>query len=323
MILAELQNKIKTNNLENFYVFCGDEITVQQIYIKQIARTRKLEVLYIDEFNDIYATLRSSSLLQKHKLFVIRDDKTILTNETVQKQLLNNELLVDDMLILLLTRIDKRTRAFKLFNDIIINFDKLSSETLKKYVKQEVNLTDNNALKLVELCENDYGRILLEIDKIKQFDEDANLVLCNLIADGTIYTPPRDAIFDLVNAILDRDSRLTYALLNDCKNINESNIAILSVLYDNVKQLLQVQSYEGNNLSNATGLTDWQIRNAKKHIYRYTDKELIEIMQLIQSIDTNIKLGNIAEDISIEILLAQIFKKEVWLWEQLEIFLRS
>ena len=95
---------------------------------------------------------------------------------------------------------------------------------------------------------------------------DYNSAFQDLLKDGTIYQPPYDAIFDLVAAILDRKVNKAFDLLQQSYAVGEATMVMLSVLYNNAKAVLQVQSYKGDNLSKATGLTGWQIKNAKPHV---------------------------------------------------------
>ena len=97
-----------------------------------------------------------------------------------------------------------------------------------------------------------------------------------------------------------------FDLLQDCYDSGEATMVMLTVLYNNAKAVLQVQSYEGNNLSKSTGLTGWQIKNAKSHVNKYTDAELINMMKLIQKCESGIKTGKIEEQFVIEYILAKV-----------------
>ena len=124
-----------------------------------------------------------------------------------------------------------------------------------------------------------------------------------LLADGTIYQPPYDAIWDLTDAILDRKVNTAFNLLEKAYAYGEATMVMLSVLYNNTKAVLQVQSYSGNNLSKGTGLTGWQIKNAKKHVGKYRDSELIRMMRLIQDVESGIKTGQIEEAFAMQYVL--------------------
>ena len=221
----------------------------------------------------------------------------------------------DNILIHLLTTVDKRTKFYKAYKDVICDFERLSDSMLKKYILKEIKLSERNLQRLIDICEHDYGRILLEIDKIYSFMQYAvehgksvshDECFIGLIEDGTIYEPPYDAIFDLVGAILDRDVNRTFNLLQQSYAVGEATMVMLSVLYNNAKALLQVQTYKGNEITKATGLTGWQIKNVKPYVGRYSENELIYIVQLCQRLESGIKTGRIEEEFVMQYLLTHI-----------------
>ena len=83
-------------------------------------------------------------------------------------------------------------------------------------------------------------------------------------------------------------------------------MVMLSVLYNNAKAVLQVQSYSGSNVSKGTGLTGWQIKNAKKHVGKYRDSELVRMMRIIQQTESGIKTGQIEDEIAMPYLLVRV-----------------
>lgn len=309
MDVSSLKSHIKLKTVPSFLIFAGEEWKVQEIYINQIAKAMNKEVRRIDSIADIYSSLKNKSFVQKSYVYVVRDDKELMTNEKIQQQI-NNGLLADNILILILTNIDKRTRFYKAYNAQICVFEKLSNSLLTKYINAEIKLSERNIQQLINICESDYGRILLEIDKIKRYKEsygdDGNHSFEVLLATGAIYQPPYDAIFDLVDAILDRKVNKSFDLLQQAYDIGEATLVMLTVLYNNAKAVLQVQTYQGNNLSKATGLTGFQISNAKKHVGKYSDNALIYIVELVQKIEKGIKTGKMEDEFAMQYLLCHI-----------------
>lgn len=167
MDVATLKSKIKLKTIPAFLIFAGDEWKVQEIYIKQIAKVTGKETRRIDSVSDIFNQLRNRSIVQKSYIYIVRDDKELMQNEKLQSQI--ESLLRDNILILLLTNVDKRTRFYKAFKASIIEFERLSDATLKKYTLKEIKLSERNLERLLDVCGHDYGRILLEIDKIKRY----------------------------------------------------------------------------------------------------------------------------------------------------------
>ena len=309
MDVATLKSHIKLKTLPTFLIFSGPEWKVQEIYIKQISKVTGKEIKRVDGISNIYQQLKNRSFVSKPVIYIVRDDKELMQNEKIQQNL--STLLADNMLIHTLTSVDKRTKYYKTYKDTIVEFEQLSDAILKKYIKKEISLSDKNCQVLIDICEHDYGRILLEIDKIKQmcrvqYDCTDDEVVEHLIKDGTIYEPPYDAIFDLVDAILDRKVNLAFDLLQQAYDVGEATMVMLSVLYNNAKAVLQVQSYEGDSISKGTGLTGWQIMNAKKHLNRYSEKELIYIVQLVQKVESGIKTGKMEDEFAMQYILAKV-----------------
>lgn len=315
MDITALKNCIKSNKVPKFLIFAGDEWKVQEIYIQQIAKVTGKEIKRIDSILDILGSLKNRSLMKNAYSYIVRDDKALMQDEKLQTQI--ESLLADNNLILILTNIDKRTKFYKAFKASIIEFERLSDAMLIKYTQREINLSMTNIQRLLDVCEHDYGRILLEIDKIKRYRDyynegssnevELNHVFDWLLKDGTIYQPPYDAIFDLVDAILDRKINRSFDLLQQAYGVGEATMVILSVLYKNAKAVLQVQTCESSDIVKSTGLTPFQVKNAKKHVGRYSEKSLNYIVRLVHKIEKGIKTGKMEDEFAMQYLLTHIF----------------
>jgi len=322
MDVSTLKNRIKIKKIPNYLIFTGPEWKVQQIYIEQIAKATNSEIVRINSIKDVFYSLRSKAFLSVSKLFLVRDDTELLqADSNVIQSIL--DALQSNLLIHVLTAVDKRKKYYKDNKERIIEFEPLPDTILKKYIKKEIiTLSDKNCGILIEICEHDYGRILLEIDKLKRYnnvtwenrderERDGGQYWLNhcfetLVEDGTIHEPPYDAIFDLVDAILDRKPKTAFALLRESYDSGEATMVMLTVLWNNAKALLQTQAYEGKDLAKSSGLTGWQIKNAKKHLGKYSVSELLKMLQLIQQTEIGIKQGKIEDSFAMEYLLCQI-----------------
>lgn len=305
MNLLDLHQEIVNNSLQSFYVFTGEEWLVQRKYIEQISKVSEKPIKYINTFKSIYKSL-SSSLFGDRFIYVIRDDADLLTNEKLHEQI-KNDLLKDNILILLVTSADKRRKFFTTFKDSVVEFEKLQPYILKKYIQQEINLSDKYAEILMEVCEYDYGRCLLEIDKMKHYlnhidptgdNYTYDRALKDFLYDGTIYTPPQDAVFKFVDAVLDRKLEM-FELLDESYESGENTLVLLSVLYTNAKQLLQVQSCGSKDIAKVTGLSSWEIKRAKQRQGDWWNSELIHLMRLCQRAEKNIKIGKLDEEYAV------------------------
>lgn len=306
MNVLDIKQQIKDNDLRSYYIFTGDEIEVQRQYIKQIAKVADMQTYRVDRVLDVWSDIVNPSIFVEPCIYVVRDDKDLMQSENLQSQI-ESGILGNNILIHLLTSVDKRTKWYKQNSDKIVVFERLATEVLKKYIRKQITLNNANCERLIAICENDYSRILLEIDKIKRFNaENPDLAFEQMLNEGAIYVPPKDAIFDLVDAILMRKIALVYDLLEQCYAVGEANMVILSVLYNNAKQVLQVQACDSSDICKSTGLTAWQVKCANSKLDYYSNSELVRILQLIQQIQKDIITGQIDDKISIEYLLVNI-----------------
>lgn len=304
MDVAELKSQMMSNSLKSFYIFAGNEWKVQQIYLEQLSKMTNKPIVRADSMTDVYKKLMSGSFIKRSYIYVLRDDKDVMTNESLQNQL--QSILKDNMLILIVTTLDKRLKFFKQYSDCLVEFEALNDILLKRYLQREIALSDKNFDKLIDVCNHNYGECLLEIDKIKQYGGNADETFRKLLNDGTIFTPPHDAIFEFVDAILDDKVNLAHSLYKECIDCGEAVMVMLTVLYTNAKQVLQVQSCNSSDIEKATGLTYWQIKNASKHKNVYKNRELINIMNLCYQCHKAITSGDITEEFVMSYILVSI-----------------
>ena len=314
MNIIDVKTDIKNRAIKPYYIFAGDEIEVQRIYINKIADVLGLTVVRADCVADVWSSIITPTLFDNACVYVVRDDKD-LQNDILSTQIEKNNL-NGNIIINLITTVDKRTKWYKSNSDKIVLFERLSDEVLKKYIKREITLNNANCERLIAICESDYSRILLEIDKIKQYlmaveskiegQSRYDTAFEYLVKEGTIAVPPQDAIFDLVDAILKRQVKRVYYLFDQCRQVNEANMVILSVLYNNAKQVLQVQACESSDVVKSTGLTSWQVKCAKDKCGKYSNRELVNILKLIQKIQKGIITGQIEDEISVDYLLVNV-----------------
>lgn len=298
-----IKDNLKSGQIKSYYVLSGNELKVQDIYITKLADN--LPIVRIDSFSEVARKLNANKLISSNKCYVIRDDKDILNDEGIWDRL--EAIIGSNRVIWVFTSIDKRSKFYKHFKEVICEVEHMSEDVLLKYVQKEIDLSEANARILIQVCENDYGRILLEIDKIKQFGDDPNKAFMCLLKEGTIYQPPRDAIFMWADAMLCRKVKEVFGLYEECKEIGEASLTLISVLYTKVRQVFQVQSCEGrSDIAKITGLTPWQVKCAQQVSNRYSLSQLKDFLYEIRKVEKGIKIGTIPEDLAIDYLMVYI-----------------
>lgn len=318
MELTTLKNKIKSGDLKGCFIFTGPEIEVMRRYIGQMKLSRKAVVQNLTCITELGQKMYARSIIQSSNIYILRECKEFLSDESLQHRLFDGNPLGDDTVIFIYNSIDKRSKLWKNHQDAIVEFEYLKPEILKKYIKNLANLNDKNCGLLISACENDLGRILLELDKLQKFSEarqgsgatstglDENIEY--LFRNGIIYVPPYDAVFDFVDAVLKNQPNRAFNLLHQSYASGEATMVLLSNLYNSARQLLQVQSYTGTGkITESTGLTPFQVKLASGRKNIYTNGEIIYLMDLVRSAEVGIKTGQVEDASAVESILVQFW----------------
>ena len=309
MDLSTLKAHIKTQKFDPMYIFTGPEVGVMDIYIKQMAKVRNAVVTRLDSIEDLAKKMHKGSMLKNAQIYILRDSKEFIQDNELALKITQKNALTGEPLILIYTAIDKRSKFYKTFQDSIIEFQPMKPEILKKYIQKEIQLSDGAYDKLIEVCESDYSRILLEVDKIKRYCEATKNIpesaFGTLMKARAIFQPPKDAVFDFVDAVLKGKKDLAFYLLKSSYEYGEATMVLLSNLYNSTKQLLQVQSFKGDGkITEATGLTPFQVKLANERKGRNSTGDLIYLLRLVRDTEKGIKTGAIEEQMAMPYILA-------------------
>jgi len=319
MDVVTLRKHIMDRELDNVYVFTGDEITVQQIYVEQIGKFTEKQVKYIDSVSMIYSKTTKSFLTPMSYCYVCIDDNDFMNAEKSWDKI--SSIVGDNILILWCNKLDKRSKFYKYFNDIdrVVTFDRISDEWLVTYIQREMGeVSEKNCRALINACDHSYDRILLEIDKIKAYREEyirdkqepkpIEGILLDLLNSGVIWQESQNVVFDFIDNVVTGNISYAYELLDDCQAMSDSIVGVLTLLYNNFKMMLQVQSCKSTDIAGTTGLEDWEVKRTQKKIGAYSLTELVNALKLIRSVEVGIKQDTIAEDTALQYVLINIFR---------------
>lgn len=307
MTIQELQKQIINKQFNNLYVFLGEEIAVQKIYINKIQELTNLELTYIEDIKSIYNKLQSNNILNIKHLYVVIDDIDLVKQEKIWSDLESKT--NGNIIILKYNNLDKRSKFYKQFSSKLVEFEKLSDIVLTKYIQKELTLNTNNCKKLIDICNSNYNQILLEIDKIKNYDnffDNDDYLFTELDNKGAFHKEISDITFDFIEKVLKRDIKAVYELRKKLIQIGESNIKLLSLLYTNFKTVLLIQSCKSNDICKTTGLQYYQVKYNQDKLNYYSIGELVYCIKLLQYIESNIKQGLLDEAISIDYFLINV-----------------
>lgn len=310
MNIAELKKDMKANNLAGLYIFTGEEIYIRNLYIEQIV---DLGFIWKELPNvaELFKSVGTTKLIQKPTLYVIRDDMDFIKQDsTVWDKLVawvNNSV---NKVILIYNNIDKRNKFFKTFEENTVKFEKLSETVLLKYVQKEADISRENALDLIHRCDSNFNLCLLELNKVIMFSLSNNISIDEAYrkccADRIVLDLPKESLEKYITAVMNKDFSLAIEISNDFDFTEEPPLKILAFLYNSFEALFAVVAYKsGLSLKkNESGANFWAVKNAEIFGMKWQIKQVRDMMDFIQFLESGIKMGMVSADAAIPMLSA-------------------
>lgn len=311
MELVNLMKRISSNDIPHFLILFGEEQTILNIYLTHILEVTKSKRISADSVLYVMQNINKKSLDKSIRLYVVQDDMAFLKAEDSWETVRNAP--TKDYIILRYHSLDKRSAFVKKNQQNLVEFSRLTKEVLQTYISKDLpDLSEKNSSKLVEYCNYDYGRILMEIDKIWQIQAyrlsnfnvnfDSNDCFERLDKQGLFHKEIGDITFELTNAVLGGYTETAIQKLDEAKRKGEPAMMIVSILYTGFRNLLAYQGL-GSNKQGAmerTGMTKGELYGCTKNVGGYNIAEVKRNMLKCQEIEAGIKMGTIDEDIALE-----------------------
>lgn len=310
MELVNLMKRISSNDIPHFLILFGEEQTILNIYLTHILEVTNTKRISADSVSYVMQNINKKRFDKSLRLYVVQDDMAFLRAEDSWETVRNTP--TKDYIILRYHSLDKCSAFVKKNQQNLVEFSRLTKEVLQTYISKDLpDLSEKNSSKLVEYCNYDYGRILMEIDKIKQWQEhytdnegtpktDSAFKL--LDKQGLFHKEIGDITFELTNAVLGGYTETVIQKLDEAKRKGEPAMMIVSILYNGFRNLLAYQGL-GSNKQGAmerTGMTKGELYGCTKNVGGYSITEVKRNMLKCQEIEAGIKMGTIDEDIALE-----------------------
>lgn len=306
MELVDLMKRISSNDIPHFLILFGEEQTILNIYLTHILEVTNTKRISADSVSYIMQNINKKRFDKSLRLYVVQDDMAFVRAEDSWETVRNTP--TKDYIILRYHSLDKRSAFVKKNQQNLVEFSRLTKEVLQTYIAKDLpDLSEKNSSKLVDYCNYDYGRILMEIDKIKQYSvvrTDLTIDSCfnQLDKQGLFHKEIGDITFELTNAVLGGYPETAIQKLDEAKRKGEPAMMIVSILYNGFRNLLAYQGL-GSNKQGAmerTGMTKGELYGCTKNVGGYSIAEVKRNMLKCQEIEAGIKMGAIDEDIALE-----------------------
>lgn len=277
--LLDLQTQIREGSLLPFYIFIGEEIELQNIYLKQMGN-----VIRVDRVADIYNKITSKLISGKFAVYVVRDDMDFIKSEKTWGSI--SDRIRNAVLVIQVTTPNKCKKFIKELNDCVVEFNHMTTKQLLNVVNMDCSVS--NKQYFIEACNNDLNTINNYLDIFKRVGIKE---LNKKIVDEYIPTKEDVTVFQLADAVMRKDEQLTFRLLDQLLEDKNNVMGIIYAIYSQLHKCVLVEGYRGEkNISKVTGINSWICNNILRD-NRIEPPKLLTALRLVQKYDKGIKTG--------------------------------
>lgn len=277
--LLDLQTQIREGSLLPFYIFTGEEIELQNIYLKQMGN-----VIRVDRVADIYNKITSKLISGKFAVYVVRDDMDFIKSEKTWSSI--SDRIRNAVLVIQVTTPNKCKKFIKELNDCVVEFNHMTTKQLLNVVNMDCSVS--NKQYFIEACNNDLNTINNYLDIFKRVGIKE---LNKKIVDEYIPTKEDVTVFQLADAVMRKDEQLTFKLLDQLLEDKNNVMGIIYAIYSQLHKCVLVEGYRGEkNISKVTGINSWICNNILRD-NRIEPSKLLTALRLVQKYDKGIKTG--------------------------------
>lgn len=214
------------------------------------------------------------------------------------------------------TQVDKRSKLYKAVTKQgrVSEFASQDEQTLKRWIlgmlkKEGKNITASDLQFLLERTGTQMANIKTEMEKLLCYTLEKSEITRDDIEE-VCTKRVQNQIFDMINAIADREQKKALQLYYDLLTLKEPPMRILALVGRQFNLLLQVKElkkkgYSGQVIAEKTGLHGFIVGKYEKQAARFKSAELREALEACVEADENVKTGKMNDVMSVEILICK------------------
>lgn len=279
MELRELKNKILAQEALSFPLLFINYDTDYLIksYVKKIAENNSLTIKEIESIKEM-VDIESGMFKEVDYLYIYKLNK----DDNLSKEQLK------DYKIILISDTDRKDSDIEK-----VVFNKLENWQIEAYVQALLPGLDNQEVSW--LCKNakyDIWRLDNEASKLNIFDKKDQSKILMAINDDNGYVDLNElTIFNLSNAIMNKDMLGIKKVVEDIDNIDVEGTGLVTILLKNFLNIINIQT-NSKATAQSLGMSEKQFRYLQyNQCNKYSNEELFNIYNFLTDIDYKLKSG--------------------------------
>ena len=322
--MKSLNEDLKTGNFKQIYLLCGEEGYLKKQYKERFVKAMLPEG---DTMNYAYYEGKSTDVKEVIDLAetmpFFAERRLIVFENTGFFKSAGSELTdyIKDMpettyFIFVENEVDKRSRLYKAVKakGHIVGLSTQDEGTLKRWIQgiargEKKQMSDSAILYFLGKVGTDMENIRKELEKLICYALDRDTITKEDV-DAVCVTQITNHIFDMVNAVADKDQRRALDLYYDLIALKEPPMRILFLMIRQYRILFQVkallkQGYGRKEIASKAGLHPFATGKYMEQAKRFRMQELRAVMEDGAEIEQRVKTGLLTDNLAVELFIVK------------------
>ena len=303
-----LNEDIRSGKFKSLYLLCGSEKFLVLSYKKRLKKA-----IVEDDIN--YSFFEGKQIEEKELMdtiatlpFFAEARCIIVENSNFFKSASDAFInFLDDMptsshVIFIEEEVDKRSKLYKKIKELghIATFDSVESSELRKWIagfvrRYDKDISPANAELILDYVGNDMNRLSTELKKLVAFLGDKSSI--------------EKKIFEMINAIVVRNTQKAMDIYEDLIALKEAPLKIISMIAGQFNQLLNIKNMlmDGKGkkeIGTKLKLADYIVNKLVKQCQGFDQKRLYAYFHKCVELEYDVKRGVIGDRLALELIIA-------------------
>lgn len=331
MSYREIFDDIKTGRFKRLYLFYGPEEYIKMQALAQMTAAiapeafTALNIHVMDEGSagaqDIIASCETLPFMGGMRLVAVKDYAGFKTKKAAGDDELKDYLkrIPESTCLVFYNRgdVDKSRELYKAVSKIgtVIEFERLKGPELTKWTASAFKKSG----KKISAADLDYFLFLVgnrledianEVQKLAAFAGEASVVTRAAI-DSVVSPLPEHTIFQLIDAIAERDGDSALLLLDELTGSGQAILGINVMLFRHLKYLLQCKrlvknGHKQKEIAEALKIQPFRAQKYMGQCRGFTEEQLVKAMDECLELDYGFKRGKIGDRLGIEMIIVRM-----------------
>ncbi len=326
--MESIDQDIKSGEFSHIYLLYGEESYLRQLYKNRLKKalsgdgdTMNCNLYEGKDINpnELIDLAETLPFMAERRLIIVQNSGFFKSSCDSLADYLGN-VAPETYFVFEETEVDRRNRMFKVVKDkgrpiemVPLSEQKLRTWAAARLRREGRNIRESTMSLLLQKTGNDMCNIEKELEKLVSYTYGRD-VITDEDVEAICITRITNQIFDMVDAISDRNQKKALTLYYDLLTLKEPPMRILFLIAKQFNQLMQVKVLssklsDNRLIAEKTGINSYFIGKYMKTARNFSESVLRRAVEDCVNAEEDVKTGRMNDKMSVELLIVKYSSK--------------